>query len=124
MMKDIEMSFTKDSQIEYMPTSHSIGGMNIDLQEGSTFPNLGFIFTGFSLPSSNPFSEIGLDPGMRVSPIFSYNYSDPVSKTSDNRYILPHGLHGVVTQAYHGLIFKDNFFCQYIIINYQLTRRC
>jgi hypothetical protein len=63
MMKEIEMTFTKDSQIEYMPMSHSISGVNIDLQESSTFPNLGFIFTGFSLPSSNPFSEIGLDTG-------------------------------------------------------------
>ena len=80
----------KDSDIHVNPSHlETVPAININLNEGIVLPNIGYILGGCSLVHSNPMNDDA--PRIRINPIVIYDYSEPATRTTDNRYILPHG---------------------------------
>jgi hypothetical protein len=103
MLRKIEMRFKEDDMPVIPSHSQNIPRINVNLEEGKALPNIGYILSGYNLVNGNPMSSEGLDPGLGINPLFTYNYSVPCTRTSDNRYLLPHGVHGMLTLSCQGI---------------------
>jgi len=68
-------------------TFNNMGELLQHTIDGTTLPRIGYIFSGYDIHKSNPYSTRGVDPGFRTIPIFQSNYS--CTMTSDRMSILP-----------------------------------
>ena len=55
------------------------------------FLNIDFLFCGYQLTKSNPFTTKGIDPGFTMGHIFQVEYRG--LKTADGRYLVPQGIY-------------------------------
>ena len=69
----------------YLPTYNHLDDVQLK------FANIDFLFSGYDVTRSNPFSSHGIDPGFTMGLLFNIEYKG--RRTADGMYLLPSGMY-------------------------------